>query len=457
MKLFAKLTKINYNKYLKILALSLPWLILLTPEVRLFRPYFRLEDLALLAMVLMYGIKLVYVDKFRIKLNIFDYIFALLLASSLLSMVYGYLSPTVHFVVADLFEPLKIVRYYLFFRIISGIKWTVSDYRKVIMGFVVPSALVVAFAFLQYLNFMDINLITLYYSIPYHVDRVARLGRVVGTFRNANYLGIFLVIPVTLSFVGIFRGFYQKNIRKIFPWFLLLFGSLTIFSMTLSRTSLVAVLCAIFLIASVTFVALSRQDKSNRLALSLFSVFVFFSIAGIGSYALVETLPHRPSRINFMQRMDAGIREITGEEQEAGIVAASWKGRQERWSYAISKISEAPFLGRGPAKSLRGTEGLLHVDNEYLFYTMQYGLVGLFLFIALYGLMLFESLKIFFSDQDISMYMELRLLSISIVFSFVLYNILAGTFYNFQLFTLLIYIFALNYAYRGKVGTGISI
>ncbi|WP_371878424.1 O-antigen ligase family protein [Geobacillus kaustophilus] len=65
---------------------------------------------------------------------------------------------------------------------------------------------------------------------------------------------------------------------------------------------------------------------------------------------------------------------------------SSFKQRTILWKIMIEHFEENPFLGNGPSK---GVEGIPDVaDNNYIFILFKYGIIGLFLWLAMVGLVI---------------------------------------------------------------------
>lgn len=420
-------------------------LIILTPEIRLTTPAIRLDEILLFVLAIIFAVYLLKTR--RMKLSVIDYIFGALFVSVLISIFINSISQN-YFHLNDLFEMVKLVKYYLLYSIIFNLEWQKEEIKIIVKTAIISFAVALAFSFVQYFDLFGINSsIMPLLTKPVHVRAIVVAGRVIGTFKNANSWALVLGIPLFITFAALLKRAEFKKKTHIFPWLVFLFSIFTSIIMTMGRTSSAANFLALFGISSCLLLFPYEKVGRPRIAKDIFKVFAVFVITAGLAFYFVNNIPNKKGSLNFIERFEAGIQEM-GYLEEGTVEGnfQSWSSRKEKWKDVVEKSLESPIFGFGPSKSTKSSSALPYVvDNEYLLYLYRYGLLGLSLYASLFFVFLFYgamNLKNTLLKKDKGFVVNVVALGIAI--SYPLYNLLAGSFYDFQLFPLFIFWGALN-------------
>lgn len=442
------LDKIEEDKIIRCLKygviLSIPFIIL-TPEIRLTSPAIRLDEILLALGTLFYLLLVLKRDK--VKFSVVDYLFAALFISTTASIIFGYIGIGYDFYFNDFFEFAKLIKYYLIYRIVFDMSWDKDDMRHLVEVFVLSAALAILLGMMQYFNTFDINSLMTFFTKPNHIRAINVAGRIVGTFKNANSWSLFLGGTLFIIAADLVRSLEHKVSRKHYFILVLLFFALTSMIMTLGRTSIVANFIGLVVIAFGLWLFPYRDKarlKISREILIIFTLFVVFS--GLSFYS-IELMPKNRTRLNLMQRIGAGFQEmgLVGQDTFEGDFN-SWNSRSGKWKNSVILALESPIFGYGPSKSDEAKENIPYAtDNEYILYFYRYGLLGLILYISFFGFWAstaFINIKNTIKRLDTVFLINVMALGFAVAFP--LYNILAGTFYDFQLFPLFMIFQSLN-------------
>ena len=422
-------------------------LLILTPEIRIFSPAIRLDEVVLLFLVIIYGLYKLKVKKIRV--SVVDYLFAALFSSVVVSIAFSYIREGGGFYFGDAFELAKIIKYYLLYRILFIINWKRGDLSRVIRVVVISFVLSVSFSFFQYFNIFDVNNnLMQYFTKPYHIRVILNAGRVVGTFKNANSWALVLGLPLFYIFATLISKLENKgnHIKEGMALLFFLFVVLTSGIMTMGRTATVANSISLFIISFALWFFPYKKIGKPRIAKEIFLVFSIFTIMSVMAFAFVTYIPNKKGTMTILDRFDAGFQEMGLVEEDVGASYQSWSSRVVKWGDVLRRSAESPIFGYGPSKSPESPDKLDYiVDNEYLLYFYRYGLLGLVLYLGLFGIFIYYgviNLKNTIINIDVEFMINIVALGLSI--SYPLFNILAGSFYDFQLFPLYIIFNALN-------------
>lgn len=419
--------------------------VILTPELRLTKPAVRFDEILLLGLTIIFGIYLV--RKKRFKLSVIDYIFGALFVSVLASIFISYIKQD-FFYFNDIFEVVKLVKYYLIYTIIFNLSWLKRDRDLVIRTAIISFTVAILFSFAQYFNLFSINnSIMPFFTRENHIRAIMVAGRVVGTFKNANSWALVLGIPIFFGFATLIKKFEFKSRAHLVPLVILLFGALTSMIMTMGRTSSVANFVALFVISAALLLFPYREIGRPKIAKNIFIAFSIFIIITALSLLFVNNVSNGKGTLNYVERFEAGIQEM-GYIEEGTVEGEfqSWSSRKEKWTDVVSRVAENPVFGVGPSKSSKSSDHLPYiVDNEYLLYLYRYGLLGLCLYVGLFFTFFFYGiLNLKNTSQKIDGEFIINIIALGVSVSYPLYNILAGSFYDFQLFPLFVFWGALN-------------
>jgi len=276
---------------------------------------------------------------------------------------------------------MVLVRYaYYAFAIISGgyiaYKLKNTKYLKsALFILIMVSALISVF---QYHNVLSINnIMNAYFSdksealaIGYHWRRI------IGTYGNPNYWGLFLNFCVIISlYFVVFKKSYIWGI----PVLLLLLGIIY----TGSRTTLVSLV-----ISSIAIMYIIRKYKVEKISKNIiFAAMLMAVLAGGVKFIFLDN----KSEI------------YSGEGRFSTDNITTLEMRIEHWHKMISHTFNHPmriFIGGGESKGRIVVFG----DNMYLKYFRDYGVIGLGIYLALLYSIYKSSLKILINNKNIRHY-----------------------------------------------------
>ena len=172
-----------------------------------------------------------------------------------------------------------------------------------------------------------------------------------------------------LAFWALHRSVDSRQYRYL--WILIFLAAVVnIFYVAPGRTGMLVFICLMLLFLF---------QRLSILQLILGVIFL------IGSVFLTYS-----SSENFSSRIDEGIHEI--QNYKSGESRTSIGQRFDWWKTSVILIKEKPILGHGPGsfpivhRQLTENTAIMQTDNphnEFLFLTVQFGLLGLLLFGAL--------------------------------------------------------------------------
>ena len=417
----------------------LPVLFILSPKIQIVGPAFRLGDV--LAGVLIVCHLWLSVRRREFKLEWIGWIYVLLRLSAVASIAWGYSALHIPPNIRDVFELPKLVIFYLTFRVARSASWTARDVRKVGWSVILASLPVFVLSVYQYVDVPGVNdHISPLFASPWHVMKILSIGRAVGTFGNPNYLAFFLIAPTLIIFAFLAGKFPEspRDTRGIWGAVVYLLFLAAAFGLASSRTALVAIAAAVGACAFLAVrVAVDPPKISGALRSVLQSLVVVSVVLMIGINA-VQYLPSAANSMGLLERLEVGYDEV----REGGDGSyTNFAQRLERWGIAVDEISESPVFGRGPAKEMVETLDLEPTDNEYLYHAARYGILGLMFYLMLYVGMFVSTWRL--SRKSTIMQLTgdraLALVMFGMVFSALLFGIMAGTFYNLQIWPMMMF------------------
>ena len=179
MQIIRELKKKTSNELLRIgLILMIPMLIL-APEIRITSPAIRADEILLfiLAIGCLYNN---YKTK-RYKTSVVDYIFGALFISTLVSILFSYTGIGYEFFYRDMFEFVKLVKYYLIYRVVYSLEWDSASLKDVVKVTVISFLVAMLFAFMQYFDVFSVNNYVMpTFTKTIHIRAIMVAGRVVG-------------------------------------------------------------------------------------------------------------------------------------------------------------------------------------------------------------------------------------------------------------------------------------
>ena len=189
----------------------------------------------------------------------------------------------------------------------------------------------------------------------------------------------------------------------------------------LFRSSLVSLLLAI---GTILFLFLKRKAKSGWKLKRIIEIGMFGCLAGL----LILTIIPEKAVFRYSQLMYF-------------TEATSWQARVMNWEMNFSIWMESPWLGWGPGKATMGTI----VDNEWLLLLRRYGVVGLTVFLGLFGSLFFGLSRIRRSNPE-SLVVALAVALQGTLMGYALYMMFAAVYHSLQLMPILLLFLGLAYS-----------
>ena len=263
----------------------------------------------------------------------------------------------------DFWELAKVFFYFLLFAFVASLSISPTSLKRYYKFALIVLILSALFGFLQYIDFGGINRVVSPYYAPTQMRGLLVHGRITGTTGNPNEFGALMVLAASLALSG--GLFFQERKLRMLCW-----GTLPVFGLalvlTLSRSALVALILAgvTVLFLFLRHRSINRRLRMNRRLRRVMALVLFGCVVGLA------VLPLVPEKAFFRFSQLKAFTETT-----------SWQGRVENWETHVALWQESPWLGWGPAKATMGTI----VDNEWLLLLRRYGVIGLTVFLGLFG------------------------------------------------------------------------
>lgn len=195
----------------------------------------------------------------------------------------------------------------------------------------------------------------------------AHKGRSAG-FAEANQYAGFLVlfIPLVLSFFLNQKSLLPKAISAFF-----LFLTLMGLFVTGSRGGVLS-----FLLSIIVYLLILKREKMIRIA-TVISVVLTLLVVGGMSYVVVPPNVREGVSTKFDTSDSDDLDDYTS-------------GRIGLWNNGIKLFSESPIFGHGqqtyvPLSKLRGFPTVANSHNDYLLHAVQYGSIGLVIFVMIFA------------------------------------------------------------------------
>ncbi|NLO98132.1 MAG: O-antigen ligase family protein [Peptococcaceae bacterium] len=332
-------------------------------------PKIRLEEL-LLFMAFGINILLLIINKFRFseeqkreiagqkkQFKTICLIFALLVASYAVSNFYGvYIRGAGYYGLRDVMELVTYFKYFLLITLALSVDIGKEEFDFLKKAVLAGLVFLLVFGWGQNLNLFNLNTWLSPYFNQQHWDTLiyGNPARVLGTFDNPNYFGMFTVI--VLSYLTV-RYYFGEDKGK-FPLLLLILIGLVIKLefLTISRTALLGI-ALLFIILSIWALRYYKWEKKILIK--------------IGALFLLTAVLFLTASADFFYRLQEGLNFQS---------STSFIGHVERWGKAIGSIWESPVFGWGTQKYVMTTL----VDNEYALFARRYGFVGLAVYLSFF-------------------------------------------------------------------------
>jgi O-antigen ligase len=381
------------------------------------------------------GLLLAILPQLRWRWNRVDLGFALIILSTVISMVWGTFVKDVPSSPRDAIEIVKIVNYWLLFRL-AIYPWHERQVRGFIKWILVGTLVAACIAILQYFDWMGIGRLTLniYGAGSVHAEKFDAWRRVIGTMKNPNDFAMLMVTGLGITF-----GAWRWYRPKLMLWTIST-ASLLAILFTLSRSGflgLVIVGGVVVFLRILWMRHISKRKWLGQLAILFFLMILFGLPIGV-------LLPQEVSKLQEMTPVErvSYVRSNQIILLVERYTRSSENSRFLLWQSEIDIVLESPWLGWGPAKTTH--ERI--VDSEYLLYLRRYGLVGIIVYFFLYIRVLsaaYRSLKIHPYD---SAKWGLNVSVIAILSAYLAVNVFLTTFYLVQLMSLFWLIFGIGYS-----------
>lgn len=317
----------------------------------------------------------------------------------------------------DFWELAKVFLYFLICALVASQTigpMNLKRYYKLALLVFVLSALM---GFLQYIDFAGINEVVSPYYAPTQMGGLLTHGRINGTMPNPNEFGALMVLASSLALAG--GLFFREQKLRMLSWVTLPVFGLAIV-LTLSRSAL----ASLFLAGTTVLFLFLRQKGLKRKSRRLLTFLLLSCVAGT---FILQVIPEK----TFYRYGE--IATFTK--------ATSWLARVANWKTHFSIWLESPWLGWGAGKANMGTI----VDNEWLLLLRRYGVVGLAVFLGLFGSLFSGLAHIRKTNPDPSV-VALSVALQSTFVGYALYMVLAGVYHSLQLMAIFLLFLGLAYS-----------
>ena len=391
-------------------------------------PKIRLEELLLFSV---FGLNMLFliINKFRFtaeqkseisrqkkQFKIIGIIFALFVVSYVISNIYGvYIRGAGYYGLRDVMELVTYFKYFLVLTLTISIDVGPEEFDFLKKALLAGVVFLLVFSWGQYFNLLNLNTWLSPYFNQQHWDTLiyGNPARVLGTFDNPNYFGLFTVI--VLAYLTV-RYYFGEDKGK-FPILLFILIGLVIKLefLTISRTALLGI-ALLFLILSLW--AFHYHQRNKRIIIKIGALFLLTAVLFLTASA------------DFFYRLQEGLNFQS---------STSFVGHVERWGKAIGSIWESPVFGWGTQKYVMTTL----VDNEYALFARRYGFVGLAVYLSFFLVPFVLGLKklaakVRRQGRGIAFDLPSQFIAayVAVLPSVFVFNIMGGILYHLQLMTL---------------------
>jgi len=298
--------------------------------------------------------------------------FIFLIGLLLIELISLFLGMVQHVVVLrDLFEIFRPFLYLLVYLAGYKIAKKVDFSVKSIKALQYLLLIFIIFCYFQLFNFLNINE---YFQYLYQYSKNSSWGsyyvRIVGTFTNPNYFGVFLTWVNSILLASIILT--KKN--KIALWFYFFLITFLILC-TGSRSSLVVFLLSIVSIIFSYNMDLVREKKYFKSVANLIAFFVIFVI--------------------FLNIFDNIIIKNFRRLSDVENMSRSFYARVDIWKSSLQLLKGTPLFGVGSYKSIIDI-----FDNNYINILFKNGIIGVTFFALFLGNNLIKSYKLFLNKHN---------------------------------------------------------
>lgn len=345
----------------------------------------------------------------RIKYTFVHLCFGLFFLIQLISLSFNSMFSNIAIINRDLYELYRIPFYAIIFSFSFGLEWNIQKMRKYFYRPMVVGVLINFFLIILQLNSKWFeNKSRLIYGGKLSVSSNFWQSRVIGTFYNPNFFGIFIATVIVVCFINVLVR-KEKRIGS----FLLGLGALPFLYLSNSRTAFFALIFSITVSLSIwAFLYIKTKPlmfiKGFSFLVIIFfiaRVFLFSSWRFYEIYSLI----------------------ISGDF----TVSKNLSGRIFHWINALSYFINSPLIGMGPSKAIFSI-----YDSNYVSIIVRYGIIGIILFICLWGKLLISSLK---SAIKYKKEISFQFLAVTII---IIIGMITANFFNVQQLMTIFFLYA---------------
>lgn len=375
--------------------------LILLPNIRLNGiPSFRVEQLVITILALVSSLRILLGKKIRISNSFFVISYIGLSFFIFLSILVGSFKG-IRVITNDFFELYKIFIYLGIFILTTSLIITDENRIRVIkfMNFCLLISVIIALQ--QYFDLFSLNEKYVSFIAPTQYKTLVNnyaYPRVIGMTPNPNEYSVMPGIGGVLSW-----SLFILTKNKKYILYLLCFVLAVL--MTLSRTGLVFLILSIL---SFSFFYLF-ENFSKRKGLKVFKILITTSSLLLIAFIIFQYLPQE-----LTWRFKAGM-NISMDN--------SFQARLSNWNEHINYFKMSPIFGLGPAKSISYEHS---VDNEWLLFLRQYGIVGCFYIFFIFTIPFLRLKRTYFKH-----------LYFAIIIGSAIYMIPAAIYNSFQLMPLI--------------------
>jgi hypothetical protein len=302
-------------------------------------PDFRLEQLLLPYALLVLCIE--WRQGLRFRPGFIDWVFAALALSTLASITLSPLILHTHLSPRDFYELLKLALYYAIYRLAMS-AGSASDQRRLLGIFLAAGSLSAALGVAQYFDWLRVNLwLTPRFAPDLHLNVVRTSGRVVGTFANPNYFGIFCamlalgcVVAWWLPEGSVVEKRAGSRLTRPGNLPLAIATALASLGIVMSGSRTAALALAAGLVTLAFYAAVRRMTgQIPRLAAGLAALLLLLAL----SVAVVEVFPR--GQVDYIGRVGGGL--SSGDDASFGLRLARWHSVLNAWIPRSKTLSDA--------------------------------------------------------------------------------------------------------------------
>lgn len=310
------------------------------------------------------------------KIHRVEWLMAMYAASIALSIGAGFLLTGNPPLLRDWLELLKPVFWWMMFSLGLSIRWQPRWKEWALWVVLGAGAIVGMLAFAQRLDLVGINtwLTPLYPGNEVHLTAIQ--WRSIGTFPNADELGLFMAAVFCMVVVLLLFGSYRSGVRML----LLLYALAAAVSILMSATRM-GLLSACVGSAFLVWAWARRSSIPLSLRTGVIGLIILaVTVVTVSLVSQLDTFLNRwgttGSVLSSGNPIDVALyRFVSLSELDAS------DRRLSDWQQAWRLSMESPIFGSGPSK---GIDEVIYFHSDYLVQLRRSGFLGLMLFVLIY-------------------------------------------------------------------------